>query len=873
MSYQAPSDASSATQISNPRQTPLDWSNFISFQTSSSPSNTSMQNGHNGNSGNHNAGGGEGNQGDQSHADSYRAFAQGIAMSRPSPSAINFAQPQYRSNSNTQTRPPRQPSSPRAQPPPQQSSQQMSYPPPPQPRTDEPSRSSSQSSGSGKGKSPATNNQNMVNDPSNGLSLDSSAFSRDIRFQVPQFLSNNIGGAPTFPPGGEAWSGFSPANLFDTSGTHQLTPGSLFGTNFGANPPDGYNDGGNGGRNVLEGLSGFMGDNSWENWGETKGSPNNFGTTFYVNPNPSPSVLAPKHEPQQHPDAAPPRQNAPPAITINSGSVGQQPHNDGSRNDAARASTSLMSPLNDNTTGTMPTSAIFSQQESINPGSYDIPSISTPVARNIANIAATNFASSSSQPYVPPSNSQALLQGPSLPPNMLGTSLTDGPGLYSTTGFDMVGILSKIANRKDPKTQLGPVDFSCSFVVVDIRRYDAPIVYSSPTFTALTGYDQSQIVGRNCRFLQSPDGDVPKGSKRKYTDNVAVAHFKRMLNAGKECQASLINYRRGGMPFINLVTVIPIPWETNEIVYHVGFQVDLVEQPNAILRNMRDGSYQVNYMVTNIPQPPMRIPPRDLGDVGLSQEVLDIMGAKVNQPGFAQGEDGGKMEWLKMILENADGELPLTRRRHQKLTSHADFVHVLSLKGMFQYVSPSVRRVLEYEPEDLINKNMSDICHPSDIVPLMRELKDSTHAPVDGNSARTVNLVFRIRRKSSGYVWIECAGRLHVEPGKGRKAVILAGRARSVPSLPWEIVSHHGGLADPRILDQNFLRRLDPPFNFYSQRCLGKESERPRRSQPVHTRSRRSRARPGSHGPAFVHWCLGIGITAGYQKPFSLWQC
>ena len=126
----------------------------------------------------------------------------------------------------------------------------------------------------------------------------------------------------------------------------------------------------------------------------------------------------------------------------------------------------------------------------------------------------------------------------------------------------------------------------------------------------------------------------------------------------------------------------------------------------------------------------------------------------------------------------------------------SDFVHVLSLKGLFQYVSPSVRRVLEYEPEDLLNKNISDICHPSDIVPLMRELKDSTHAPADGNAARKVHLVFRIRRKSSGYVWIECAGRLHVEPGKGRKAVILSGRALSVPTLAWDHVSRNGGLAE-----------------------------------------------------------------------------
>lgn len=39
------------------------------------------------------------------------------------------------------------------------------------------------------------------------------------------------------------------------------------------------------------------------------------------------------------------------------------------------------------------------------------------------------------------------------------------PGLYSTSGFDLVSVLSKVAARKDPKTVLGPVDCSCSFVV------------------------------------------------------------------------------------------------------------------------------------------------------------------------------------------------------------------------------------------------------------------------------------------------------------------------------------------------------------------------------------------------------------------------
>lgn len=122
------------------------------------------------------------------------------------------------------------------------------------------------------------------------------------------------------------------------------------------------------------------------------------------------------------------------------------------------------------------------------------------------------------------------------------------PGLYSQTGFDMVGVLARVAARRDPKTVLGPVDFSCSFLVVDIRKFDHPIVYASPTFQTLTGYSANEIVGKNCRFLQSPDGEVARGSRRKYTDNVAVSHLKRMLLAGKECQASLINYRKGGTP-------------------------------------------------------------------------------------------------------------------------------------------------------------------------------------------------------------------------------------------------------------------------------------------------------------------------------------
>ena len=128
--------------------------------------------------------------------------------------------------------------------------------------------------------------------------------------------------------------------------------------------------------------------------------------------------------------------------------------------------------------------------------------------------------------------------------------------------------------------------------------------------------------------------------------------------------------------------------------------------------------------------------------------------------------------WDKVLLENTD-----------------DVIHVLSLKGLFLYLSPSSNKVLEYDPSELVGAALSSICHPSDIVPVTRELKET------GNTT-SINIVFRIRRKKSGYMWFEGHGSLHTEQGKGRKCIILVGRERPVYTLSKGIVRESGGIGD-----------------------------------------------------------------------------
>ncbi|CAO1629578.1 unnamed protein product [Parajaminaea phylloscopi] len=372
---------------------------------------------------------------------------------------------------------------------------------------------------------------------------------------------------------------------------------------------------------------------------------------------------------------------------------------------------------------------------------------------------------------------------------------------YSSSGFDLLGALARVVLRPNPRISLGPVDLSCSFTVCDARHPEQPIIYCSDTFCKLTGYSRNEILGRNCRFLQSPDGRVQRGTERFHTDNAAVAHMKQHAHAAQECQASLINYRKNGSPFINLVTIVPIGWgDSVDPVYLVGFQVDLVEQPSAVLERSQDGSYVVNYSTG--------------GGAGISlpaaaaEHLLPGITRDLDQEAAAREVSIGKE--LTSIL--AGGKEDSSQWARIMLQHSHDLIHVLSLKGTFLHVSPSVERLLGFKPEELIGKSISDFCHPSDVVPVFRELKDSTsNASINAAAKRSfrtdgianratkggvgqggpeVNLLMRMRHKTRGHVWIESKGKLHLEQGKGRKVVISSGRPRAVYNLPWEPVKN-----------------------------------------------------------------------------------
>jgi len=104
-------------------------------------------------------------------------------------------------------------------------------------------------------------------------------------------------------------------------------------------------------------------------------------------------------------------------------------------------------------------------------------------------------------------------------------------------------------------------------VITDPRQPDNPIIFANSAFQSLTGYDRSEIIGRNCRFLQGPD-----------SDRDAVRALGEAIRAGEACEVELLNYRKDGSTFWNALFISPVRNEAGDIQFFFGSQLDVTER-------------------------------------------------------------------------------------------------------------------------------------------------------------------------------------------------------------------------------------------------------------------------------------------------------
>nr|AML78516.1 putative LOV domain-containing protein [Drypetes deplanchei] len=103
-----------------------------------------------------------------------------------------------------------------------------------------------------------------------------------------------------------------------------------------------------------------------------------------------------------------------------------------------------------------------------------------------------------------------------------------------------------------------------TFVVSDATKPDCPIMYASSGFFTMTGYSSKEVIGQNCRFLQGPE-----------TDRNEVEKIRDAVNNGKSYCGRILNYKKDGTPFWNLLTVTPIKDDYGNAIKFIGMQVEV----------------------------------------------------------------------------------------------------------------------------------------------------------------------------------------------------------------------------------------------------------------------------------------------------------
>ncbi|QDZ06867.1 PAS domain-containing protein [Sphingomonas panacisoli] len=104
-------------------------------------------------------------------------------------------------------------------------------------------------------------------------------------------------------------------------------------------------------------------------------------------------------------------------------------------------------------------------------------------------------------------------------------------------------------------------------ILTDPNLDDNPIVFANKAFLDLTGYEEAEIIGRNCRFLQGAQ-----------TDREQVTELRDAVARRDSIALEILNYKRDGSPFWNAVFIGPVYDTQGTLLYFFASQLDVTRR-------------------------------------------------------------------------------------------------------------------------------------------------------------------------------------------------------------------------------------------------------------------------------------------------------
>lgn len=133
----------------------------------------------------------------------------------------------------------------------------------------------------------------------------------------------------------------------------------------------------------------------------------------------------------------------------------------------------------------------------------------------------------------------------------------------------LVGALHDITDRKRVEDSLRVSDRALQSISqgVLIANADRLIIAANAAFTAITGYTETEIVGKTCRFLQGPLTDPQLRDAMRIAQDTAT-----------EFHGEILNYRKDGSMFWNELTITPVQDNQGRLINFVGIIRDITNR-------------------------------------------------------------------------------------------------------------------------------------------------------------------------------------------------------------------------------------------------------------------------------------------------------
>jgi PAS domain S-box-containing protein len=116
-------------------------------------------------------------------------------------------------------------------------------------------------------------------------------------------------------------------------------------------------------------------------------------------------------------------------------------------------------------------------------------------------------------------------------------------------------------------------------VITNPRLPDNPVVFANDAFMRLTGYDRSEVIGRNCRFLQGPG-----------TDPETVRAVHDAVEQVRPINIDIQNFRKDGTSFWNRLLMAPVFDADHRLAYFFASQVDVTSERQRLTGLERDNA-------------------------------------------------------------------------------------------------------------------------------------------------------------------------------------------------------------------------------------------------------------------------------------------